>query len=445
MAKIIVIGMGQGGMVSAIKLANAGHDVLVFERANQSEVGYDWKDDIRSDIFSLVDLPMPDSDAYCQKSKWLFVSPNEEYDLPVPPLKPMEEISISRKGLCKHLAKLAVDAGCKMVYGKEVNELLIENDIVCGVIVDGEKTRCDLVIDASGLRSKLRGQIPRKFEVQAQPTKDDIMFGYRAFFNHVPDTFTRSAGIDSTLVLKHLGSKGISWCNLNEENEVDVLIGRVGGLENEEIKSALCALRKGNAILGDTLLRERKVEICLRSPIARAVADGYVAIGDSAFMTMPLMGSGIESSMKAGNMFADFVLNNDLQSFKAVEMWGFYADYMRTYGADFAFIDVLKRWALSLKPSRIDWVFGGGLIEKADLALISTEEGAEKPKMSAKSILKKAFLLLTHFGLLCSALGCVLRALKAKRITKAIPQKYDEKKLSKWTQKYDNIIKKSKY
>lgn len=445
MAKIIVIGMGQGGMVSAIKLANAGYDVLVFEKAKENEVGYQWKDDIRSDIFGLVDIPMPDSDVYCQKCKWLFVSPNEEYDLPVPPLKPMEEISVKRQGLSKHFANLATDAGCKIVYGKEVKELVIENDAVCGVVVDGETLRCDLVIDASGMRSKLRGQLPDKFEVQDQPTNDDIMFGYRAFFNHVLNTVTRKEGIDSTVVLKHLGSKGISWCNLNEEDEVDVLIGRVGGLDGEEIKTTLCALHKSNAILGDTLLRERKVEICLRAPIARAVADGYVAIGDSAFMTMPLMGSGIEAGMKAGKMFADYVSNNNLQSFKAVDTWGFYANYMRTYGADFAFIDIVKRWALSQKPSRIDWIFGGGLIEKEDLLLVSTEEGADKPKMSAKSILKKALLLLTHFGLLCSAIGGISKALKAKRITKAIPQKYDEKKLSKWTKKYNNITKKLKY
>lgn len=445
MAKIVVIGMGQGGMVSAIKLASAGHDVTVFEKSAENMVGYDWKDDIRSDVFGLVDIPMPDSNVYCQKCKWLFVSPNEEFSMPVPPLAPMEEISVYRQGLCKHFATLAIDAGCKIIYGKEVKKLIVEGDAVCGVVVDGEEFRCDLVIDASGLRSKLRGQIPNKFGVQAQPTNNDIMFGYRAFFNHTPNTCTREKGIDSTVVLKHLGSKGISWCNLNEEDEVDVLIGRVGGLDDSEIESALSALRASNPILGDTLIRERKVEICLRSSIARAVADGYVAIGDSAFMTMPLMGSGIEAGMKAGKMFADHVISNDLQSFKAEDMWGFYAEYMRTYGAEFSFIDVVKRWALSLKPQRIDWVFGGGLIEKEDLLLISTEEGADKPKMSAKSILKKAFLLLTHFGLLCSAIGCISRALKAKRIAKAIPQKYDEKKLAKWTKKYNDIIDKSKY
>lgn len=72
MAKIAVVGMGQGGMVAAIRLAKQGHVVTVFEKSKRGEVSYDWRDDIRADVFEAAGLPMPDSDAYCQKSKWLF-------------------------------------------------------------------------------------------------------------------------------------------------------------------------------------------------------------------------------------------------------------------------------------------------------------------------------------------------------------------------------------
>ena len=294
---------------------------------------------------------------------------------------------------------------------------------------------------AGGMRSPFRAQVPNKFENQSKPGKDDVMYGYRAFFKRVEGMNPRDPEIKSTLYLKHLGSVGISWCNLNEDNLVDVLIGRVGGLSDKEIEYTVGALRASNPILSNQLVSDRKVEICLRMSIARAVADGYVAIGDSAFMTMPLMGSGIESSMKAGKMFADYVEENKIDEFTAKNMWGFYHKYMTTLGADFAFVDVLKRWALSLDPKTIDWVFGGGLIEKSDLALVTTDTSGEKPKMSAKSIIKKVFLLLGHFGLVCKAIGCLTRSLKAKSIAKKIPAEYDEKKLAKWTKKYNKLIK----
>lgn len=441
MAKIAVVGMGQGGMVAAICLAKQGHDVTVFEKSAKGEVGYDWRDDIRADVFEAAGLPMPDSDVYCQKSKWLFVSPNEEYSLPVPPCPPMEEISVYRTKLSDFFAKQAESAGCKLVFGTEVKSLAINNDVIVGVCADGKEQLFDLVIDASGMRSPFRAQVPNKFEVQPQPGKDDVMYAYRAFFKRVEGMYPRDPDINSTLYLKHLGSVGISWCNLNEDNLVDVLIGRVGELSDKEIDYTIEALRASNPILSNESVSERKVEICLRMSIARAVADGYVAIGDSAFMTMPLMGSGIESSMKAGRMFADFIRENNVTEFTAKNMWGFYHKYMTTLGADFAFVDTLKRWALALDPKTVDWVFGGGLIQKSDLALVTTDTSGEKPKMSAKSIIKKAFLLLGHFGLVCKALGCLLRSLKAKRIAKKIPAVYDEKKLAKWTKQYNKLIK----
>lgn len=440
MARIAVIGMGQGGMVAAIRLAKQGHDVTAFEKSKRGEVSYDWRDDIRADVFEAAGLPMPERDVYCQKSKWLFVSPNEEYSLPVPPCPPMEEISVYRTKLSEYFAKQAESAGCKLVFETEVKSLAIQNDVVVGICAEGKEQIFDLVIDASGMRSPFRAQVPNKFEIQAQPAKNDVMYGYRAFFKKVDGTTTRDPDINSTLYLKHLGSVGISWCNLNEDNLVDVLIGRVGELFDEEIGYALKALRASNPILGYQLVSEKKVEICLRMSIARAVADGYVALGDSAFMTMPLMGSGIESSMKAGRMFADYIEENTVTEFTAKNMWGFYHKYMTTLGTDFAFVDVLKRWALSLDPKTIDWVFGGGLIEKSDLALVTTDTSGEKPKLSAKSIIKKVFLLLGHFGLVCKAVGCLTRSLRAKNVAKKIPAVYDEKKLAKWTKKYDKII-----
>ena len=57
--KIAVIGMGQGGMVAAIKLAKAGYDVTIFEKKSEEDVSYPWRDDIRFDIFDIVDLPKP--------------------------------------------------------------------------------------------------------------------------------------------------------------------------------------------------------------------------------------------------------------------------------------------------------------------------------------------------------------------------------------------------
>ena len=152
-------------------------------------------------------------------------------------------------------------------------------------------------------------------------------------------------------------------------------------------------------------------------------------------MTMPLMGSGIESSMKAGKLLADYITDSKTTTFTAQNMWGFYVKYMKELGGNFAFIDVLKRWALGLNPKRIDWVFGSGVITADDLAMVSTESGG-KLKIRAKTV----FMILAHPVFLCSALKCVLRGLKASKCAKKVPSEYNEKRLSKWQKKYDKLI-----
>ena len=57
-------------------------------------------------------------------------------------------------------------------------------------------------------------------------------------------------------------------------------------------------LRPDNPRLGTEVVRGGQfVEIPVRHPLSVMVADGYAAIGDSAFMTVPLIGSGIANSL----------------------------------------------------------------------------------------------------------------------------------------------------
>ncbi len=437
MSKIAVVGMGQGGMVAAIKLAEAGYDVTVYEKSARGEVSYEWKDDIRSDVFEICSLPLPPQSVYCQKCKWVFVSPNLKHRLPVPPCPPLVEISVDRRGLSEYFVSLAEGAGCKLVFDTAIDSLAIKDSRVVGVAVGGDVKEYDLVIDASGMRSKLRAHLPKQFGVQAQPKNDGVMYGYRAFFKKVEGAQTVEKGIDATVVLKHLGSAGVSWCNLNEDGNVDVLIGRVGALKREDVEAAIKSLKQYNAILSDELISEKYVEICVRAAISSCVADGYVAIGDSAYMTMPLMGSGIESSMKAGKMFADLVLKNNLQDFSAKNMWAFFVRYMRELGADFALMDTLKRWALALPAKRIDWLFGSGVISKDDLSvLVTTESEGGKLKIRAKTV----FLILAHPLFLLSALRCLLRGYRAMKCAEKIPENYDVKRVAKWRKKYAKLI-----
>lgn len=437
-AKIAVIGLGQGGAVAAYRLLKAGFEVVVFEKSAKGMTSYDWKDDIRADIFEICDIPMPPMRCYEQKRKWLFISPDGQHSLPVPPLPPMEEISVDRRGLCDHFASLIMGAGGEIKFETSVNELILENGVVTGLRTDEGEQKFDLVIDASGMRSPFRAQIPKEFAVLAEPDKRGVLHGYRAFFHRNAGAQTLEEGVDCSMSLKHMGKEGISWANLVDDDKVDVLVGRLGELSDEDIAEALADLRKLHPILSEDMYFGQRVSICLRASAPVAVANGYVAVGDSAFQTMPLMGSGIESSMKAGKMLADRIIeSNDLS---AASLWEYQKTWMKSLGADFAFIDALKRFALAIDPKLIDWVFASGLIQKSDLALVSTDTSKDKAKLPAKSIFKKIGLLLGKPSLTFPAIAALLRALKAKRVARSIPKNYNLKKIAKWAKKYEKRI-----
>lgn len=438
MSKIIVIGLGQGGVLSAIKLSEAGFDVEIFEKSSCSTTSHDWHDDIRFDIFEICDVAPPERTCYTQKSKWLFVSPDEKSSLKVPPAKPMEEVSVSRRGLSGHLVSLAIESGVTVHYDTPVESLVLDDDKVVGVVANGQEIFADLVIDASGLNSPFRAQIPKKFGVPATSDKNGIMKGWRGFFVRNEDAETPNP--ESTLYIKHQNGVGISWCNLNDRNEVDVLIGRIGSLTVEEQKSCLEGLRKNHPILTDKVVKEGKwVDIGVRCTAGGLVADGYALVGDSAFMTMPIMGSGIEASMKAGKWLAEHIINSQLTNFLASDLWGYQVKYFDELGGDYVFIDVVKRWALNINPDEINWLFGCGVVTDEDMALLSTD--TENPaKLTLSDILKKVGILLKNPRLIGQAIKWLVRGLGAKSIARKMPKKYNLKKVQKWQNKYNNII-----
>jgi flavin-dependent dehydrogenase len=245
---------------------------------------------------------------------------------------------------------------------------------------------------------------------------------------------------ESTLYVKHLDGAGISWCNLNDRNEVDVLIGRIDTLTGEDKDKCLEALYKSHPILTDQVLKEGKwVDIGLRCTAGGMVADGYALVGDSAFMTMPFMGSGIEASMKAGLWLGEHIISTNPDKFDAKDLWGYQVKYFEQLGAVYTLVDVVKRWALNINPDEINWLFGCGAVTNEDMALLSTD--TENPvKLTLGDILKKVGILLKNGHLIGQAIKWVLKGVGAMNVAKKLPKKYNIKKVQKWQNKYDNII-----
>lgn len=436
--RIGIIGFGAGGSVAGMKLAKAGFEVDIFEIKSPDKLSHDWYDDIRFDIFENCGIENPPREIYTDKGHRLFISPDEKNSLKVPFSKPLVEISISRRALGKHLTKLAIDAGCKIYFGTKVDKLLVNGDRVTGVKVNGEDKLYDLVIDSSGLYSPFRAQVPSKFGIQAQPGENDVMFAWRGFYKHTPGT--EAPDPDRNIYIKHLNSVGLSWCNLNDRDEVDVFVGRIGKTSKDEIENAIGELHKNHDFFSYDVIKEGATgTLPLRGPIASMCADGYVVIGDAAFMTMPMMGSGIEASFKAATWLSDIIIDNKVKDFKAADLWPYQVKYYHELGAKYAFIDIVKRWVLNINVKKLNWLFGCGAVTNEDMGLVSTEKDNPN-KLTVGKIIKKVFIILKRPGIIFETAKWMIKGIKGKKTAMKIPEEYNEKRISKWIKKYNNIL-----
>lgn len=73
--KIIIAGMGHGGLAAAAILAKAGYDVTVYEQKSEGTLGYDWTDIFDPKAFAAAGLPMPPKTLYTYKEDMTFLTP----------------------------------------------------------------------------------------------------------------------------------------------------------------------------------------------------------------------------------------------------------------------------------------------------------------------------------------------------------------------------------
>ena len=431
--KIVFIGAGMASLVASERLARAGYDVSVYEKDTYDTVSYDWHDDVNRDAFDMFGLPLPKEGTYFTKRNWTFVPPAERIEVNLNLPENQLDWSTERRKLAQQYIDRAKDV-VDFHLGQKVDSLIIEDGKVKGILAGGEKVYADLVVDNSGAMSPFRASLPKSAGITAMPQKNEIFVAYRSFNKKVegvkdPENTNRA-------YLKHLGEEGISWSILDPAGTVNILIGRAGELTKDTFDRAYKALKASNPIISDEVVRGGiNCIIPIRYPLTRMMTDGYVAIGDAAFMTIPMIGSGIENSMKAACILADTIIESG--SVKKEDLWQYEVKYYKMRGGDHVGVDVLKRWLLGAKPQDLDWLFEKGVVDDSNMAAGAT---GKLIVLSPKDLVVKVARGWTRLPLLLAMNDMLMRSKKAAKIAKNIPETYDEAKIAKWESKIEKLV-----
>lgn len=427
MSEFIIAGAGHGGLVAGALLAKNGHTVTVVEKKKREELGHDWEDrftfSLLSDILGIKESELPE-DIWRYRGDCAFVSPAKRKKVIINYTAENRQRVMWRKPLLNMLLDNAEKCGVKFEFETEITGAIVENGAVKGIkTAKGEKCG-DCVIDACGVFSPVRMSLPAEFGIEREPKYGDLFYAYRAYFEKKEEYPLPEVPFE--VYLYHEGEQGLSWCCTNENN-VDILIGRIYKLTDEKVSEQLAIFKNDHPWLGEKILHGGNYGIIpVRRPLTLMVANGYAAVGDSAFMTTPMNGMGIDLSLQAGKLL-DSVLDGDKSGeFKAETLWKYNREFHSLYGGDTAKNEGLKNALLSIPSEGVDFLFENEVIQSSDLA------GAGK-NMNFKALLGKFVRGMKgpkHFFAIINGL---IKGSGASGLYKKAPAEFDRAKIAEWS------------
>ena len=435
--KIIVAGGGHGGIACAMLLSKKGFDVTVYEKNSRENMGYDWTDIFNSKAFDDIGLPVPPEDTLLHFEKMSFVPPSERIILRnEDDSTDGTDIKMERKEIYNYIISAAEEAGVKFVYKTEIIAPVMAGDRVIGIKTDKGDFLGDLVIDACGCDSPVRTNLPECCGVQAETAEMEKFYVYRAFYNRAEVGEIRDK---HKVYLMPKDVFGIVWVADDVEYS-DILIGEFRPLTKEEAFEKVERFRNENPILGRELLRGGDmVTIPVRQTLAVMVADGYAAIGDSAFMTVPIIGSGIANSFRAAKILADTVIADKTQTYSAETLWDYEYKYQTKIGFGLSSLALIKLLLAKLTTEQLDYLFESKIITIIELQ-VSDEPGGALLDINPE-LLGKASALIKNKKLVSLVLGLGKDLALLAGVNKTLPRYYSRHSVLAWAKRYDGVFK----
>ena len=436
--KIIVAGGGHGGIAVASILSRNGFDVTVYEKNSRENMGYDWTDIFDPKSLSEAGVPMPDEKLFEYKENMTFYSPDEK--TPIRQRVPENELEIKmeRKDIYNLLIDTAEKNGVEFVFECNIESAIIKDNRVVGIDTSMGVIYGDLIIDACGCESPVRSSLPEEFGIQTHPDKNEKFYVYRAFYNKAKE---KPVEDKYKVCLLPEGKLGIGWV-ATEAEYTDLLIGRFEPFDITEVERTAEYFRSRNESLGTELVRGGQfVEIPVRQPICVMVANGYAAIGDSAFMTVPIIGSGIANSLRVAPILAKTIMDDRTETYTAETLWQYQYKFYKNLGAGLAPLAAVKLLLTKITPVQLDYIFDKGILTWREMTITADTTSITDFVHPSLDMPKRAIAIVKDMELLKKMLKVGLDIGKIMALCAVLPKEYNKEIVKRCADSYDKIFK----
>lgn len=433
MKRVVIVGANQGALVLGELLGKQGYQVTLYEKKEEGQVAYPWHDNMSPSAFVRAGLPIPpEGIATVKRDDWFFIPPTKQSELGMKVPEERRDLRVLRRPLNAWLASRTKEVA-NICYQTPVSKAVFEGSKAVGVeLMDGTFVPADLVVDCSGANSAIREQLPVElgFENKLDP---NCTFQVRRIFvkrnNEAP-----APKHTHTLFMRHLGEKGITWvADYASEGVVDVLVGRTGSLDDVTYMRALNDVKKDFGIITDEVVAGGElVTIPIRHVSASLVADSFVLLGDSAFMTIPMMGSGMASSFVAAAILSEVLGGGE--DYSKENLYRYQVQFMKENGGKNSGIDVLKNWMIDIDAKKLDFLMNKQIIGEKEFSAAGSGNGIQLGFGDIMAKIKAGFF---HMPLLFNLIGGVSAMKKQMKIAAQIPDRWDKAAFDKWRKAYE--------
>jgi digeranylgeranylglycerophospholipid reductase len=367
----IVVGGGPVGSFAALSLARLGAEVAVFEE--HAEIGVPAHCAGHLSIRSLRRLglyPLGGQIVENTFSQANFHSPKGT-TLSVRLAQPVT-CAVNRTGFDQYLAEQAEAAGARYHLSSRVRSLLIANGFAKGVTIERQGKREDvsakIVVDAEGIASRLvkqaglpgfnRGGLVYAVEAEVANAQDVALDAVEVFLGN-----SYAPGFYGWLIPRRDGTAKLGLAT-RTGNPKEFLLRLMR-------KHPVASKQLGNA----RITRMTFHSISLGGPIARAYADGFLAVGDAASQVKPTTGGGVVFGLTCARIAAEVASGTLRQGDVSASCLQLYQKRCgETLGFDVKVMLRLRRFLDALSDEQLDAALRFCVRMGMDKALSDVEE-----------------------------------------------------------------------
>jgi digeranylgeranylglycerophospholipid reductase len=341
---------------------------------------------------------------------------NPEIEHPVKGVKafsPNHETSISfdgegyilnRKVLPQKQLNDALKVGIEIKYNLALRNVLTDNNNVIGV--EGEdletkspfKKTCKIVVDCTGVTSVLRTNLPINSHIQKKINRDDLEATGRYIYNFENEVEDNTF-FDPDYCLIHLDQNiapgGYAWVFPKGRSKVNVGLGvqqkameehnRKQG-QRKDLKTKIDDYVRMNPVIKNPQIADGESDdgnswgtwqVSVRRQNDCLVANGYMLVGDSAWMPKPLDAGGIGPAIIAATIAGkDAVQSIQANDYSEESLWQYNLDFVDAYGYKTAGLEVFRRLLQKLSNDQINYGMKH-FLSKLDIENITNGEHPE--------------------------------------------------------------------